>query len=198
MHSRRSCTMLAWAKELPQSEAEDQKPATEFGLQKYFTLPPLHQPSKHYKKKISQYFRKRRTRVKIPGFDLFREIQTIGQRQSSAPHSSNWLGFPGHQVCQSPNLPLACSLIQLPQRVPEIPVFTVPTETRKGFGNILRGKLSSHFHFVLNFFNFYLFIYFCFFRAMAVAYGSSQTRGRIRPAAASLHYSHSNARSLTR
>ena len=39
-----------------------------------------------------------------------------------------------------------------------------------------------------------LFIYFCLFRAAPAAYGSSQARGQIGTAAASLHHSHSNAR----
>ena len=44
----------------------------------------------------------------------------------------------------------------------------------------------------------YLFIYFiCLFRATPTVYGGSQARGRIRAVAAGLHYSHSNARSLT-
>ena len=38
--------------------------------------------------------------------------------------------------------------------------------------------------------------FFCFlFRAVRAAYGSSQARGQIGAAAASLHHSHSNARS---
>ena len=46
----------------------------------------------------------------------------------------------------------------------------------------------------------YLFLFlfiFLLFRAVPVTYGSSQARGQIRAAAASLHHSHSNARSLT-
>ena len=38
---------------------------------------------------------------------------------------------------------------------------------------------------------------FCLFRAAPMAYGSSQPRGGIGAAAASLHHSHSNAESLT-
>ena len=34
-----------------------------------------------------------------------------------------------------------------------------------------------------------------FFKALLVAYGSSQARGQMRAAAASLHHSHSNIRS---
>ena len=41
------------------------------------------------------------------------------------------------------------------------------------------------------------FFVFCLFKATPAAYGSSQARGRIRAIAASLHHSHSNARSLT-
>ena len=37
--------------------------------------------------------------------------------------------------------------------------------------------------------------FFVFFRAALVAYGGSQARGSIRAVAASLHHSHSNARS---
>ena len=37
--------------------------------------------------------------------------------------------------------------------------------------------------------------FFFFFRAIPVAYGGSQARGRIRAATTSLHHSHSNARS---
>ena len=40
-----------------------------------------------------------------------------------------------------------------------------------------------------------VFIYFCFFRAARVAYGSSQARDRIGAVAAGLHHSYSNARS---
>ena len=36
---------------------------------------------------------------------------------------------------------------------------------------------------------------FCLFRAALAAYGGSQARGRITATAASLHHSHSNARS---
>ena len=41
------------------------------------------------------------------------------------------------------------------------------------------------------------FFFFCLLRAALVAYGGSQARGQIGAAAAGLHYSHSNARSLT-
>ena len=47
-------------------------------------------------------------------------------------------------------------------------------------------------------FLFYLFVYlfiFCLFRAASMAYGGSQARGLIKAVAASLHQSHSNARS---
>ena len=43
------------------------------------------------------------------------------------------------------------------------------------------------------FFFFFFFFFFCLFRAIPMAYGGSQARGRIRDAAASLHHSHSNA-----
>ena len=36
-------------------------------------------------------------------------------------------------------------------------------------------------------------VYVCLFRAIPLAYGSSQARGEIGAVAASLHYSHSNA-----
>ena len=39
----------------------------------------------------------------------------------------------------------------------------------------------------------FLFYLFLLFRAMPMAHGSSQVRGQIRAAAASLHHSHSNA-----
>ena len=39
------------------------------------------------------------------------------------------------------------------------------------------------------------FFFFCFYRVTPVAYGSSQARGWIGATAASLHHSHSNARS---
>ena len=39
---------------------------------------------------------------------------------------------------------------------------------------------------------------FCLFKAVPVAYGGSQVRGRIRAIAAGLHHSHSNARSEPR
>ena len=41
--------------------------------------------------------------------------------------------------------------------------------------------------------NFYIFIYFCLFRAAPMAYGGSQARGLIGAVEASLHHSHSNA-----
>ena len=41
------------------------------------------------------------------------------------------------------------------------------------------------------------FFFFLLFSAAPSAYGSCQARGQIRAAAASLHHSHSNARSLT-
>ena len=41
----------------------------------------------------------------------------------------------------------------------------------------------------------YLFIYFCLFRAVPVAYGGSQARDRMRAVAAGLRHSHSNLRS---
>ena len=47
----------------------------------------------------------------------------------------------------------------------------------------------------LTFLNF-IFV-FCLFRAAPVAYGGSQARGLIGAIAASLHHSHSSARSLT-
>ena len=40
-----------------------------------------------------------------------------------------------------------------------------------------------------------VFVYFCFFRAIPVAYGGSQDRGLIGSVAAGLHHSRSNARS---
>ena len=43
----------------------------------------------------------------------------------------------------------------------------------------------------------FLSFFFCLFRATLMAYGSLKARGRIRAAAAGLHHSHSNARSLT-
>ena len=42
---------------------------------------------------------------------------------------------------------------------------------------------------------FYYYFFFLLFRAALAAYGSSQVRGLIRAAAASLHHSHSNIRS---
>ena len=50
-------------------------------------------------------------------------------------------------------------------------------------------------------FLFFIFIYFfifCLFRAIPMAFGGSQARGRIRTVAAGLHHSHSNARSELR
>ena len=41
--------------------------------------------------------------------------------------------------------------------------------------------------------HFAVIFFFFFFRALTVAYGSSQARGQIRDAATSLHYSHSSA-----
>ena len=68
---------------------------------------------------------------------------------------------------------------------------------RKGGENSIE---SSHLREVFSylFLNFYLFInlfLFCLFRAIPMAYGSSQARGWIGTAAAGLHHSHSNARS---
>ena len=48
---------------------------------------------------------------------------------------------------------------------------------------------------LLDFLFIYLFIYLLLFRAAPAADGGSQARGRIRAIAASLHHSHSNARS---
>ena len=47
----------------------------------------------------------------------------------------------------------------------------------------------------LSFFKFYLFIYFCLFRAEAAGYGSSQVKGQIWAVTTGLHHSHSNSRS---
>ena len=44
----------------------------------------------------------------------------------------------------------------------------------------------------------FTFFYFCFFRATPMAYENSQVRGGIRATAASLHHTHSNARSKLR
>ena len=43
--------------------------------------------------------------------------------------------------------------------------------------------------------SFFFKFFFCLFRATPTAYGGSQARGQIRAAAASLYYSHGNARS---
>ena len=40
---------------------------------------------------------------------------------------------------------------------------------------------------------FFLFVFFCLFRAASAAYGGSQARGRIGAVATGLHQSHSNA-----
>ena len=55
-------------------------------------------------------------------------------------------------------------------------------------------EYNIHFILLFLFFIFLLFIYFLSFYAL-VAYGGSQTRGLIVATAASLHHSHSNARS---
>ena len=52
------------------------------------------------------------------------------------------------------------------------------------------------FFLVLGFLGF--FFVFCLFRAIPVAYGGSQARGKIRATTASLHQSHSNAGSKLR
>ena len=58
--------------------------------------------------------------------------------------------------------------------------------------------LSYYFTTYASLFLFYFFTcIFSFFRAAPEAYGSSQARGGVRAAAASLHHSHSNAGSLT-
>ena len=44
---------------------------------------------------------------------------------------------------------------------------------------------------------FFFFFFFCLFRAIPMAYGGSQARGRIEAIMASLHHSHSNAKYLT-
>ena len=51
-----------------------------------------------------------------------------------------------------------------------------------------------YIYIVLNYFPFL----FSFFRATPVAYGSSQVRGQVRAAIASLHHSHSNTGSKLR
>jgi len=55
--------------------------------------------------------------------------------------------------------------------------------------HVFRKNIFYLFYFIL-----FYFIVFCLFRATPKAYGSSQARGPIRPAAAGLHHSHSNAR----
>ena len=59
--------------------------------------------------------------------------------------------------------------------------------------------LSKEVNILIQFF-FLFFFFFCLFafsRAAHAAYGGSQARGLIGTIAASLHHSHSNARSLT-
>ena len=51
--------------------------------------------------------------------------------------------------------------------------------------------------FFLSFLFFFFFFFFFFFWSTPAACGSSQARGRIKATAAGLHYSHSNAGSLT-
>ena len=48
---------------------------------------------------------------------------------------------------------------------------------------------------VVHFSFFLFFFFFCLFRATLAAYGGSQARGQIRPAAAGLRHSHSDTRS---
>ena len=55
------------------------------------------------------------------------------------------------------------------------------------------GNFKKGFYFLFCIFK--VFFVFCFLRATPVAYGGSHARGPIRAVAASLHQSHSNARS---
>ena len=58
------------------------------------------------------------------------------------------------------------------------------------------GKMNSPSLFELRHPSFPIFFFFfCLFRVVPLAYGSSQARGRIRATAASLYHSHSYARS---
>ena len=58
------------------------------------------------------------------------------------------------------------------------------------FPHFLSSKYSSN---VLCARVLFIYLFWVFFRAASVAYGSSQTRGQIRATAASLHHSHSNS-----
>ena len=59
----------------------------------------------------------------------------------------------------------------------------------------LEEKHISHFSLELSFKKIFFLFLFLLFRAVPVAYGSSQARGRFGAAAASLHHSHNNVRS---
>ena len=56
-------------------------------------------------------------------------------------------------------------------------------------------QLLTFLHVLANICYFLLSFFFCLFRALPVAYGSSQARGLIRAVAAGLRHSHSKARS---
>ena len=80
-----------------------------------------------------------------------------------------------------------CSLEKLPHSQNST-VHSYPRNVRHRYVSLL----VSVFWF---FFGFFCFFFFCLFRAAPSAYGSSQARGQIRAITASLHHSHSNARS---
>ena len=69
----------------------------------------------------------------------------------------------------------------------------------KYLGSYLLILTNCWFQFISFFFCFVLFfVFFCLFRATSVAYGGSQSRGRIGAIAACLHHSHSNEGSKPR
>ena len=62
------------------------------------------------------------------------------------------------------------------------------------FKKEIRGK-TIQIPLNFSFFGFFLFLSFCFFQGALATYGNSRARGLIGAVAASLHHSHSNARS---
>ena len=59
----------------------------------------------------------------------------------------------------------------------------------------LISNIQTYLYNHILFFSITLIIFFFYFRAIPVAHGSSQAKGRIEAVAAGLHHGHSNARS---
>ena len=74
-------------------------------------------------------------------------------------------------------------------------VFVVWNSGFSSLSSAIGGKKKTDSSEVATDLNRNFFFFFCLFRAVPAAYGSSQARGRIGAAAACLHHSHSSATS---